>query len=240
MKIYTNKTKLKGLDIPLTDSEIKKLEALEKRMEKGVTVRRPNAIIKIGRDALGKDEDLYDNLFARKNVPQKDFELATIKQIVSIGREISAGRALRAISKNSKPNIYDLKYCTKNQKLLDEHTDAFVEEYKDKLIKMYKGKSFREALFNRIKENFNENDYNVKISEKIVSWIFSIIKKADIDMLVGTDGYKIYQDIEIEYSSESWVSYQGAQMETKKAKVKFSYDKLYENNFELNVSGYWN
>jgi hypothetical protein len=25
MKIYTNKTKLKGLDIPLTDSEIKKL-----------------------------------------------------------------------------------------------------------------------------------------------------------------------------------------------------------------------
>ena len=27
---------------------------------------------------------------------------------------------------------------------------------------------------------------------------------------------------------------------TKKAKVKFSYDKLYENDFELSVSGYWN
>jgi len=233
--------KLKELDVPLTDSEIKKLEALEKKMKKGAKRTRYDSEKKFGIEALKNHEKLlYDNLLARKKVPQKTYELKTMAQIKKSSRLASTLLGFLYLSQNSSRQAY-LKYTDRSEKLKKEDYDAFISEYMLKAQKIVKSKAFKDLAIKQLEEDVLENDYNTQIDSDIRKWALDLIKKEGIDMIVRYDGYKLYQDLVIDTSSESWVSYQGASMTTKKATVKFiGIDGNHEKEFNLGTSGYWN
>jgi len=80
-ELFTEAT-IHPLDKPLTDTEVKKLAAYEKRMEKGKK-RRHGTLY--GLDALKPEEiEQYNNIKARAGIPQKTFELATLNQLSKI------------------------------------------------------------------------------------------------------------------------------------------------------------
>jgi hypothetical protein len=242
-KQYITEAKLKALDIPLTDSEIKKLAALEKKMEKGVKSRKGSSVVLTGRRALkDTEEELYDNLKARESVPQKDFELKTVAQIAKMSR--GQGYAMKAIARHALGRDLQggLRYLDKSEKLKEEQEPAFLEEYGDKILKMYKSAPYKKLAIQNLESDIEENDYNNRIPKEIVRWALNIITKTkDVSQIVFFDGYKLYQDLEVKEWEEGWTSYQGASMTDKKAEVTFYFDgEEHSEKFDLGTSGYWN
>ena len=223
--------KLKELDVPLTDSEIKKLKSLQDKAKK-----------KGGVDHLIPPErELLKNLIDREKVPQKEFELKTMSQIKKSRNLTSTLKAFVYLANDDFYAKNYLKYAEKNEKLKDSDFEAFKEEYRDKAKKIVKSKAFKDLAINNLRENIEADSYNDNIPGAIKNWVISILVKEGIESLVTYDGYKLFQDIEIEESTDSWVSRQGASMTSKKAKVKFTSNvKTYEEEFDLGTSGYWN
>ena len=225
----------KPLTKPLTDSEIKQLAAYRKREANPKKSR--HGLIYFTKDS--RDWGHYQNLVVRENIPQKNFELKTMAQITKskkIGSIISAIHSI--VYGNNSP--YNLKYLDKSEKLKKEYYTAFTEEYKDKIIKMYKSPAYKKLVMQNIKDNVEEQEYNEEIPKDVINWALDIIAKGSIDSASVFDGYKLYQYLTIDKSTESWTSGQGASMTTKKAKVIFDYDKEYKKDFDLGTSGYWN
>ena len=239
---YINEAKLKALDIPLTDSEIKQLAGFRKKEER-------NAQAKGAKGRFGsrsRNWDLYQNLIKRESVPQADYELKTMAQIKKMQRGQSY--AFDAINLFGNPKRYSWaiksrislsKYLDKSENIEENQMVEFIEQNRNKIEKMRKSKPFKELVLNNIIKDISSNNYNNNIPSDIVEWAIKILSKQDIDVIVGFDGYKLYQYLEINTSTDSWVSYQGASMTDKKAKVIFdTFDE--EKEFHLGTSGYWN
>jgi len=234
-----NESESRPLNKPLTDSEIKQLNAYNKRMKNG---KKVNGQLVYGKDTL-RDHEIkkYNNLIARKDVLQKKYELKTLAQI----KKMSRGRkyALEAIAKiatgktRAKVNFID-----KTENLQENDYVSFIKEYKDKIIKMYKSSNFKKLIVEILEEDIKENNYNMEIPDVIRTWAINIIKKdKNVSNIVFYDGYKLYQDINYDKSVNSWTSSQGASMTNTKALASFSYyNKEYKKEFDLNISGYWN
>ena len=233
--------KLKELDVPLTDSEIKKLEAFRNKMKKGSKVTRHDTEKKFGLDALKPNEKvLYDNLLKREKVKPKAYELKTMAQIKKSKSLRSTLLGFLYLSKNSPVKRY-LKYTDRFEKLKEKDYDAYISEYMLKAQRIVKSKAFKDLAIKCLEDDVLQNDYNLDIDESIRKWAIDLIKKDGIDTIVRYDGYKLYQDLVIDTSSESWTSYQGASMTTKKATVKFTgIEGNHEKEFDLGTSGYWN
>jgi hypothetical protein len=233
--------KLKELNIPLTDSEIKKLEALQKKMKKGARRFRGEEL-RFGLDALkGTEQELLGNLEIRAKVPQKEFELKTMAQIKKSKSLTSTLKAFLYLSQDSVYKKNYLKYADKSEKLKKENFDLFTSEYRLKAEKIVKSKAFKDLAIQALKADVEENNYNTQIPASVRDWAISLIIKEGIDWIVRYDGYKLYQDLESEEFEEGWTSYQGASMTTKKAKAIFTgVEGKHEMEFNLGTSGYWN
>jgi len=225
---------IKPLDKPLTDSEIKKLKGFQKKLEDQEKGKKLRSRLRPG--SMYWDE--YENLLARASVPQKTFELITLAQAKKMGNVGSFARAVARVVKGRKMDIYDAKYLAKNKNLNKDDVAAFIEEYEDKIKKMYKSKKFVEM----VKDNFAEEAReSAPESSKAIGWAIQIALKGDLDSIIFTDTYKFHYEIEEETSSKSWTSYQGASMDTPITIATFEWDgKKHKTEIEGRTSGYWN
>jgi hypothetical protein len=134
-----------------------------------------------------------------------------------------------------------IKYTERENNILPEDVEKYEIENIAKIKRMVKSKPFIELAESLLRENVLENNYNTQIPSEIREWALKIIMDDGIETVARYDGYKLYQDIEYETSSEGWTSFQGASMTTKKATAKFvGINETYEKEFDLGTSGYWN
>ena len=225
--------KVKPLNSPLTDTEIKKLASYRKNLKTKDKYGR----IKLTKMSRGWEN--YQNLLSREKVPQKKFELKTIAQISKMDRR--QNDALRGIARYALGRDLQgaLKYLNKSDTLKLEDEQLFLDEYGAKIKKMYKSPQYKKLIIKNLYYEVEQNNYNMEIPASIRDWVLSIITKDVPSEILFFDGYKLYQNLEVDKFDDSWSSYQGAQMTTKKAKVIFSYDKDYTKEFDLGTSGVW-
>ncbi len=239
-KALFTEAKLKPLDVPLTDTERKKLETLRKKFDAIARGEFPKH--SPGKKSnIRKEKELLANLEARKDIKPPKYELMTLAQIKKSGNLTYVLKGIYYAATGGYWATRYAKYACKNQGLSEEETKEFIELFKPQMQKMIKSKIFKKALIDNIKRGAEENDYWNELSSSIRSWVYSILEKSDIKDIISIDPYKLYQDVEVEKAEKSWTSMQGASMTTKTADVIFTLNgKEYKKDFHLDTSGYWN
>lgn len=171
----------------------------------------------------------------------KEIKLKTILKISKMERKADVLNNIISIAKRGKASRC-LRFLAKNDFLPEEYEEAFVQKFKRRIEQTYKSTPFKKILIDRLKEDIENNDYNNNIPSSIKRWVVGIICAAkDPSSIYRFDGWKLYQYLEIETSTENWTSHQGAYMTDEKANVKFYFEGIeHEKDFDLGTTGYWN
>ena len=96
----------------------------------------------------------------------------------------------------------------------------------------------KEKLLEKKLTAMNENSYN-DFDNDIKNWLIDCLSTFKMAEIEKYDAWKAYRDVDIKKDVSTWVSYQGAEMETVTQEVTFyCFDKEFKNSFEK-TRGNW-